>query len=72
MSTFIAAYLKFSSPVPKYRVDAGEYLYYKHENDVALYYMCVDGKPRLNDCGQNNYWDETNKSCVPLSKLRKA
>jgi Chitin binding Peritrophin-A domain len=71
MSTFIAAYLKFSCPVPDREVEEGEFLYYKHEKYMTLYYMCLNGKPRLLDCGPRAIWDENEERCVDDAKYRR-
>jgi hypothetical protein len=39
---------------------------------MSLYFMCLDGKPRLLDCGPRAIFDEAENQCVSDEKYRRA
>lgn len=61
-----ASYLGFKCPQDP-TVDGigfGEYRFYQKPGDCQRYFLCVNGSPRLHNCGEGNYFDSELRACT--------
>lgn len=61
-----ASYLGFKCPEdPKVEgLGFGEYRFYQKPGDCQRYFLCVNGNPRLHNCGEGNYFDRSLNACT--------
>lgn len=60
-----AAFLGFQCPEPPTVEGLGfhEHRFYQKPGDCQRYFLCVNGSPRLHNCGEGNYYDSSIKTC---------
>jgi len=57
------AYLGFSCPPAAKGFFGEEYRYFRSPSDCQRYFVCIDGKPRLNNCGEGRAFNELINQC---------
>lgn len=61
---FATAYLGFSCPSAKESgYLTGELRFFRSPQDCQRYYVCVNGRPRLQNCGEGNAFNELINTC---------
>lgn len=62
------AFLGFQCP-QQVTGDKNEVQAFVSPDDCQRYFVCVDGKPRLNICGPGSYFDEFINDCAPAEQV---
>lgn len=57
------SFLGFRCPEDTQRSLFGGIQFYRSNNDCQRYYVCVNGRPRLQNCGEGNAFNEIINSC---------
>lgn len=63
MCLFLLAYLGFTCPPEAKSLGPEEYRYFRSPRDCQRYYICINGRPRLYNCGEGNAFDDFTNSC---------
>lgn len=59
----ITAYLGFSCPPIDNQFYSIETRFFRSPNDCQRYFICVEGRPRLQNCGEGNAFNELINAC---------
>ncbi|XP_034943923.1 protein obstructor-E-like [Chelonus insularis] len=64
----VEAFLKFTCPNPaegdnQYQLFYSESRFFRNPNDCQQYFICINGHPRLQNCGEGNAFNELINAC---------
>lgn len=60
---FILAYLGFTCPPEAKSLGPEEYRYFRSPQDCQRYFICINGRPRVYNCGDGRAFDDVTNSC---------
>lgn len=64
------AFLQFRCPeVPRSFFGRAEYQFYRSPTDCQRYFLCIQGKPRLYNCGAGNAFNELINACDGIENV---
>lgn len=66
-------YLGFTCPpepdLKSYGLGEGEYRYYKSQRDCQHYYICINQRPRMYNCGEGRAYNELINACDGIENV---
>lgn len=65
----VESYLGFTCPPQPKDLGFQEYTFMPSPHDCHHYYVCIDGKPRLFNCGEHRGFNEITKECDGIENV---
>ena len=66
----ITAYLGFTCPPLPEGLSGSLPTFYKSPTHCQKYFMCINGRPRLQTCGEGQAFSEITKLCEPAENVQ--
>lgn len=65
----VSAYLGFSCPPEAKNFLGAENTFYRSQTDCQKYYVCINDKPRLLNCGEGRAFNDIINSCDGIENV---